>query len=81
MASVQRRVTQIGGSVGVIIPRDFAEAMGVDSKSSVRVSLVGRQLVIEPDDDTIPQASFRRAFATVLRKYAPAFEALAEHDK
>jgi len=78
---IQRRVTQIGGSLGVIIPRDFAEAMDVDSKSKVRLTLVGRQLVIELDDDTIPEASFRRAFATVLRKYAPTFKALAEHDK
>lgn len=81
MATVQRSLTAIGGSLGVIIPRDFAEAMDVDKKSKVRLTLVGRQLVIEPEDDTIPEAGFRRAYAAVRRRYGAAFRALAAHDR
>lgn len=78
--SVRRRVTKVGGSLGVLIPRDLAEAMGVEEDSPIRLSLVGRQLVVEPEDDTVPEASFQRAFATVLRRYGQSFEALAAHD-
>ena len=78
--TLHRRITKVGGSLGVLIPRDVAEAMGVRDGSPVRLSLVGRQMVIEPEDDTIPDASFRRAFATVMRRYAPTFERLAAHD-
>ena len=81
MATVHRKIRRVGGSVSVIIPKDFAEAMEVGDASKVRMTLVGRQLVIEPEDDTVPRATFRRAFATVLRRYAPAFRGLAEHDK
>jgi antitoxin component of MazEF toxin-antitoxin module len=79
--TLNRRVAKVGGSLGILIPRDIAEAMGVTEGSPVRLSLVGRQMVIEPQDDTIPDASFRRAFATVLRRYGSAFQKLAEHDQ
>ncbi len=75
-----RRVTKVGGSLGVLVPRDFAEAMGVKEGSEVRLSLVGAQLVVEPQGDTASEASFRRAMAIVLRRYAPTFEALAARD-
>lgn len=35
----------------MIIPRDLAEMMGVTEGSPVDLTLAGRQLVIEPDDD------------------------------
>jgi antitoxin component of MazEF toxin-antitoxin module len=79
--TLHRRVAKVGGSLGILIPRDVAEAMGVTEGSPIRLSLVGRQMVVEPEDDTVPDASFRRAFATVLRRFGPAFARLAEHDK
>ncbi len=36
--------------------------------------------MIEPEDDTVDEATFRRAFATVLRRYATTFRKLAEFD-
>lgn len=80
LMTLHRQVTKIGGSLGILVPRDMAEAMGIDKGSSVRLSLVGRQMVVEPDDDTMPEASFRRAFKTVLRRYGPAFEEMAAID-
>lgn len=35
----------------------------------------------KPDDNTIPDTSFRRSFAAVLRKYGKAFKQLADHDE
>jgi antitoxin component of MazEF toxin-antitoxin module len=77
---LHRRISKIGGSLGILIPRDIAEAMDVSEGSEVRLSLVGRELVVEPEDDTLSEASFRRAFKRVLRKYGPTFKALADYD-
>jgi antitoxin component of MazEF toxin-antitoxin module len=79
--SVQRQVTKVGGSLGVLIPRDIAEVMGVESGTPIRLSVVGRQLVIEPADDGPSDAAFQRAHAAVLRKYGPAFKGLADYDQ
>jgi antitoxin component of MazEF toxin-antitoxin module len=48
--TVHRTVKRIGGSLAVIIPRDLAEMMGVIENSSVSLTLVGRQLVIDPEN-------------------------------
>ena len=79
--ALQRRVAKVGGSLGILIPRDVADVMGVKEGTPVRLSLVGRQMIVEPEDDSLPEASFRRSFATVLRRYGPAFEALADFDR
>ena len=79
--ALHRRVAKVGGSLGILIPRDLAEAMGVEEGTPVRLSLVGRQMVVEPEDDSLPEASFRRSFSTVLRRYGPAFKALADFDR
>ena len=78
---LHRRVAKVGGSLGILIPRDLADVMGVKEGTPVRLSLVGRQMVVEPEDDSLPEASFRRSFATVLRRYGPAFQALADFDR
>lgn len=78
---IRREIKKIGGSLAVIIPRDIAAAMDVGAGDVVRLSLVGRQMVVEPEDDTIDTGTFRRAFKAVLRRYDEAFEALAEHDR
>jgi antitoxin component of MazEF toxin-antitoxin module len=79
--ALHRRVAKVGGSLGILIPRDLAEVMGVEEGTPVRLSLVGRQMVVEPEDDSLPEASFQRSFATVLRRYGPAFRALADFDR
>ena len=79
--ALHRRVAKVGGSLGILIPRDLAEVMGVQEGTPVRLSLVGRQMVVEPDDESLPEASFRRSFSTVLRRYGSAFKALADFDR
>jgi antitoxin component of MazEF toxin-antitoxin module len=79
--ALHRKVAKVGGSLGILIPRDLADVMGVQEGTPVRLSLVGRQMVVEPEDDSLPQASFRRSFATVLRRYGSAFKALADFDR
>jgi antitoxin component of MazEF toxin-antitoxin module len=79
--AVRRRVRRIGGSLGVLLPRDIAEAMDVKEGSEVRLTLVGRQVVVEPADDTLDDGAFRRALATVLRRHRTTFELLAAYDR
>lgn len=79
--TIERHITNVGNSLGVIIPRDIVEAMGVESGTPIRLSLVGRQLVIEPTDSTMSEQVFQRAFATVLRREAPVFKVLADYDE
>jgi antitoxin component of MazEF toxin-antitoxin module len=79
--TLKRRVKRIGGSLGVLIPRDFAEAMRVKDGSEVRLTLVGRQVVVEPADDTLDDGDVQRAFAAVLRRWDGAFDRLAAYDR
>jgi hypothetical protein len=44
------------------------------------MTLVGRQLVVEPEEDTMTEADFQRAYAAVLRRESRAFQALADYD-
>ena len=74
---LRRRVKRIGGSLGILIPRYFAEAMDVTDGSEVLLTLVGRQVVIEPVRDTLDDDSFHRPFGAVLRWHSRAFEPLA----
>lgn len=78
--SIERKVTRMGGSLGITIPRDIAAMMGVSDGSDVRLSIVGRQLVIEPQDDTMPDTIFQRSLASVLRRYGGTFKGLADFD-
>lgn len=78
--AVHRTVKRIGGSLAVLIPRDVAEMMNVAEDSPVRMTLVGRQLVIEPEDDYLTDAEFQRAFSAVLRREAGALQGMADYD-
>jgi len=43
--------------------------MHVTDGSEVRLTLVGRQVVLEPADDTPDDGAFRRALGAVLRRH------------
>jgi antitoxin component of MazEF toxin-antitoxin module len=79
--TVRRQVKRVGGSLGILIPRDIAEAMNVKAGSEVRLTLVGRQVVVEATEDVPEEGAFRRAMAAVLRRHASAFDALAAYDR
>lgn len=79
--TLRRRVKRVGGSLGVLLPRDFAAAMNVTAGSEVRLTLVGNQVVVEPVDGSLDDGAFRRAFAAVLRRHRRGFEMLAEYDR
>jgi hypothetical protein len=55
--------------------------MGVKEGSEVRLTVVGRQVVVEPVDDTLDDGAVRRALAAVLRRHGRAFRLLAAYDR
>ena len=79
--TIRQRVKRIGGSLGVLLPRDIAKAMDIEDGTEVRLTLVGRQLVVEPADDSLNDGAFRRALAAVLRRHRRTFERLAAYDR
>ena len=79
--TIRQRVKRIGGSLGVLLPRDIAKAMDIAEGAEVRLTLVGRQVVVEPADDTLEDGAYRRAFAAVLRRHRRTFELLAAYDR
>ena len=79
--TTRQRVKRIGGTLGVLLPRDIAKTMEIEEGAEVRLTLVGRQLVVEPTDDTLDAGAFRRAFAAVLRRHRGTFERLAAYDR
>jgi antitoxin component of MazEF toxin-antitoxin module len=81
MMTLRRRVKRVGGSLGVLLPRDFATAMNVKAGSEVRLTLVGNQVVVEPVSGSLDDGAFRRAFAAVLRRHRRGFGLLAEYDR
>jgi antitoxin component of MazEF toxin-antitoxin module len=62
---IERHITKIGGSLGLIIPRDIAEAMGVEDGTPVQLQLVGRKIVILPPHDAADERRFQQDLATV----------------
>jgi antitoxin component of MazEF toxin-antitoxin module len=79
--TARQRVKRIGRSLGISLPRDIAKAMNIEEGAEVRLTLVGRQLVVESADETLDAGAFRRAFAAVRRRHRRTFELLAAYDR
>ncbi|MBT2572034.1 AbrB/MazE/SpoVT family DNA-binding domain-containing protein [Planococcus sp. ISL-110] len=47
MATIERRITQIGNSLGLTLPNETLKAMNVKKGDEVQVELVGNQLIIK----------------------------------
>lgn len=54
--------------------------MEIQEGSEVDLQLVGRSLVAEPTNEDMPRSTFRRAFASVLRRRESSFKFLADFD-
>lgn len=47
MAAIERRITQIGNSLGLTLPNDILKALNVKKGDEVQVELVGNQVIIK----------------------------------
>jgi len=64
--AVVRKLQNIGGSKGVILPRAFLDQLGLEDDSQVEVSLEGDHIVIVPHRPT--KARKKRATGGPLTK-------------
>lgn len=78
---VRQKVRRVGRSLGVLLPRDIAKAMGIEEGDEVCLTMAGRQVVVEPAEGAVDDRAFRRAFAAVLRRYRRTFDLLAAYDR
>ncbi len=80
--TTRQRVKRISGSLGILLPRNIATALDIEAGTEVRLTLVGRQVVVEPADDTLDDGAFHRAFAAVvLRRHRRTFDLLAAYER
>ena len=54
MATVKKRITQIGNSLGLTLPNDLLKALNIKKGDEVLVELVGNQIVIKKIPKMIP---------------------------
>lgn len=71
----------MGGSLGVLLPRDVAEATGLEAGTEVSMTVVGNQIVIQAASAAMDDAVFRRAMGAVFRRHDKGFKALSDYDR
>lgn len=54
MATIERRITKIGNSLGLTLPNDALKALNVSKGDEVQVELVGNQIIIKKTPKMIP---------------------------
>ncbi|MHB8733256.1 MAG: AbrB/MazE/SpoVT family DNA-binding domain-containing protein [bacterium] len=82
MEQTVRQVTTIGNSLGVTLPKEMAEAYGLQKGSLVTVRPVESGLLLEPAkvvSALSPEGS--AAVTKIVRRYRNALDAMAREDR
>ena len=75
MATV-KKLTKIGNSYGVIIPKELLEAVGFNEKTSIRVEIRKNELVFRPIN--LKDHKVLKTFLSVVDDYDPLLKRLAK---
>jgi antitoxin component of MazEF toxin-antitoxin module len=78
MAGVRRRLTKIGNSWGVIIPKEVLDLLELRAGGEVDVQLVGNTLVVSPPDVTATEIEASLAYLVSRRERSEVYRRLAE---
>ena len=70
-----KKLTKIGNSYGVIIPKELLEAVGFDEKTSIQVEVQKNKLVFRPVN--LKDHKVLKTFLSVVEDYDPLFIRLA----
>ena len=73
-----KKLARLGNSRAVIIDRPLMELMGIDDETSLKLTVVGRKLTIEPVGDDDRDARFKEIMHRTGRKNAELFRRLAK---
>ena len=71
-----KKLTKIGNSYGVIIPRELLEAVGFDEKTSIRVEVRKNELVFKPVN--LKDHKVLKTFLSVVDDFEPLLKRLAK---
>lgn len=75
---MQKRLTKIGNSLGIVLDRPLLEKLGVDAETDLEVSTDGSVILISPVRSKRRDAKLKRVTERVFDAYAGAFKKLAE---
>lgn len=75
---MQKRLTRIGNSLGLVLDRPLLEKMGVDADTELEVSSDGTCIVITPVRSKRRDAKLKQVADQVFDEFAGAFKKLAE---
>lgn len=75
---MQKRLTKIGNSLGLVLDRPLLERLKLDANTEVEVSTDGSVILITPVRSKKRDAKLKRVADRVFDAYAGAFKKLAE---
>lgn len=78
---IRKKLQKIGGSVGLVLPRDLVAAAGLAEGDEVGLTLHGRRLVVEPVGRRVARDALNTSLEAVLARHGEAFRQMAEFDK
>jgi antitoxin component of MazEF toxin-antitoxin module len=77
---LKRKITTSGNSAALVLSQDVLGLMGLKPGDEVQLQLVGRTLIVRPEDEKTDDAEFAAAFEKVLHKNRELFARLAQAD-
>ena len=75
---MQKRLTKIGNSLGIVLVRPLLERLGIDADTDLELSSDGSVILIAPVRTKRRDAKLKRVADRVFDAYAGAFKKLAE---
>ncbi len=71
-----KKLTKIGNSYGVILPKELLDQLGIDEKTEMEVELRENELALKPI--RMKDYKVMKTFLSVVRDYDKTFKKLAE---
>ena len=75
---LQQQIIPVGNAAALPLPADVLDALGIKVGDAVNVTIVGRQLVIQPLDDAGEQKRYEAIVDDVFERRRSAYQKLAE---
>ena len=73
-----KTLTKHGNSMALVIEKPILDLLGADGDTSFDITTDGQALVLTPVHDEARSKAFKKALASVNRKYPKALKKLAE---
>lgn len=73
----KQKLTKIGNSVGIIIPKQLLESLGLDVGSEIYLEQVQDKVVLDKNETTSITPEFLKVAESVGNRYSSAFKELA----